>query len=127
MHKSFSQSKRRDLRRGTEKNTVGPEVMHRQEPGYQNAELHGIDAVVEGEHEGAFCLLALVATSLHEHLAQALPVQIESHLCHCLVGFSHLLEPTQSRTLTVTTIAITMGNNNNDDNNNNNNSNDCSN
>ncbi len=80
--------------------------MHRQETGYQNAELHSVNAVVEGEHEGALCLLALVAASLHEHLAQALPVQVESHLCHCLVGFSHLLEPIQSRTLLV--ISITM-------------------
>ena len=81
--------------------------MHRkEETGYQNAELHSVDAVVEGEHEGALCLLALVAASLHEHLAQTLPVQVESHLCHCLIGFSHLLEPIQSRILLV--ISITM-------------------
>jgi len=86
--------------------TVSLGAMHRQETGYQNAELHSVDAAVEGQHEGAFCLLALVTASLHEHLAQALPVQVEGHLCHCLVGFSHLLEPIQSRASLV--ISITM-------------------
>lgn len=49
---------------------------------YQNTELHSINAVVEGQHEGALCLLALVSASLHEHLTQALPVQVQRHLCH---------------------------------------------
>ena len=59
---------------------------------YQDAELHSVNAVVEGKHEGALSLLALIAAPLHEHLAQALPVQIERHLCHGLVGLPHLLE-----------------------------------
>ena len=94
--------------------------MHRQETGYQNAELHSVQAVVEGEHEGAFRLLALVAASLHEHLAQALPVQVESHLCHGLVGFSHLLEPIHSRSLLVICIKSVNNDNDNDNNENNN-------
>lgn len=60
---------------------------------HQNAELHSIGTAVEGEHEGALSLLALIAPPLREHLAQALPVQVESHLCHGLIRLPHLLEP----------------------------------
>lgn len=74
---------------------------------YQNAELYSIDAVVEGKHEGAFCLLALIAASLHEDLTQALSVQAEGYLSHCLVGLSHLLEPAGRQHCLVVFIGVT--------------------
>lgn len=43
---------------------------------HQDTELHSISAVVESEHEGALGLLALIASSLREHFAQAIPVQV---------------------------------------------------